>query len=469
MSSPEPTNQMHLAAFVTAGPGRPGGWRHPNSVSDWRSAGYYQRIGRTLERARFDLIFFADILAVPDRYGGSLDPQLRYGALGSLRLDPTPILATIAGATEHLGLAATASTTYLEPFTVARSFATLDHLSGGRAAWNVVTSFQDAEARNFGRAEHIDRARRYDRAEEFLQVTSKLWDSWDDDALVLDRAEPLFADPERVHQLDHKGEWFDVRGPLNVSRPPQGYPVIIQAGSSPTGRDFAARWADVIFCSHASLDSAKDFYAEIKGRAVAHGRQASDIKILPAVTPVVAPTTAEAHHKSRELTDLVPALAGLSTLAYHLDIDLSVFPHDERLPDVDVPGVQGHYHEVREITEKRGLTLREVGKQYGSRYEGDFVGTAEEIADGFEQWFTEGGCDGFTVAAVYQPGAFDEFADAVVPELQRRGLFRTDYTGATLRENLGLARPASGDWTKRAATAPPPRPARTAPTQEANR
>ncbi|WP_246868651.1 LLM class flavin-dependent oxidoreductase [Saccharopolyspora sp. ASAGF58] len=449
MSSPE--QQMHLAAFVTAGPGRPGGWRHPNSVSDWRSAKYYQRIGRTLERAKFDLIFFADILSVPYRYGDSLDPQLRYGALGSMRLDPTPVLGALAGATEHLGLAATVSTTYVEPFTVARSFATLDHLSSGRAAWNIVTSFQDAEARNFGKDTHLDRTRRYQRAEEFLQVTAKLWDSWDDDALVLDPAAPMFADPERVHRVDHHGEWFNVQGPLNVARPPQGYPVLIQAGASPSGRNFAARWADVIFCSHASIDAAKDFYADIKGRAAAHGRDPRQIKILPAITPVVAETAEAAREKSQQLSDLVVPEAGLSTLSYHLDIDLAPFPHDEVLPEMQVPGVQGHYQEVRELTEKHGMTLRELGKQYGGTHEGDFIGTGSEVADALEQWFTEDACDGFTVSGIYQPGAFDEFGDEVVPHLQKRGLFRTEYTGSTLRENLGLDRPASGDWHQRAA------------------
>ncbi|RKN07397.1 LLM class flavin-dependent oxidoreductase [Streptomyces radicis] len=451
MPSPDRDDQLHLAAFVTAGPGRPGGWRHPASVSDWRSAAYYRRIGRTLERARFDLVFFADILAVPDRYGGSPDPQLRHGALGSMRLDPTPVLGVLAGATEHLGLAATVSTTYAEPYSVARSFATLDHLSGGRAAWNVVTSFQDAEARNFGRETHIDRASRYLRAEEFVRVTAELWDSWDDDALVLDRDAPLFADPARVHRVDHHGAWFDVQGPLNVARPPQGYPVLIQAGASPAGRDFASRWADVIFCSHASLESARDFYADIKGRAAAHGRDPREIKILPAITPIVADTTEAARAKSAELADLVVPEAGLSTLSYHLDIDLAPFPHDERLPDVDVPGVQGHYQEVRELTEKHGMTLRQLGRRYGGTHEGDFVGTPREVADGLEEWFTGGACDGFTVTAVYQPGAFDEFGEGVVPELQRRGLFRTDYEGTTLRDHLGLARPTAGEWRRRAA------------------
>ena len=260
----------------------------------------------------------------------------------------------------------------------------------------------------------------------------------------------MFTDPERVHAIDHDGEFFSVRGPLNVPRPPQGYPVLIQAGASAKGKDFAARWSDVIFCSHASLESARAFYTEIRERAAAHGRDPGQIKILPSITPIIGTTTENARRLRDELYDLVPPLGGLSTLAYHLDVDLSTFPLDERLPEVEVPGVEGHYREVREITERDGLTLRELGKQYGGRVEGGFVGTAAEVADGLAEWFTGGACDGFTVQAPYQPGGFEEFTRQVVPELQRRGLFRTEYEGRTLRENLGLARPDAGEWAHRA-------------------
>ena len=448
------TSQMHLAAFVTAGPGRPGGWRHPASVPGWLSAEYYQNIARTLEDGRFDLAFFADILSVPDRFGSSTDSQLRNGALGSMRLDPLHVLSAMGAVTRHLGLAATVSTTYAQPFTVARSFASLDHLTSGRAAWNVVTSFQESEARNFNRDEQFPREKRYERADEFLEVAAKLWDSWDDDALVLDTAEPLFAEPAKVNAIDHKGEWFTVQGPLNVPRPPQGYPVVIQAGASAKGKDFAARWSDVIFCSHASLESAQDFYREIKERAAAHGRDPEQVKILPSIAPVVGATTDIAQQTADLLFDLVPPLGGLSTLAYHLDVDLSTFPLDERLPDVEVPGVEGHYREVREITEREGLTLRELGKQYGGRVEGGFIGTATDVADGLEQWFTEGACDGFMVQAPYQPGGFEDFTRQVVPELQKRGLFRTEYEGATLRDNLGLDRASTGEWANRIPVSP---------------
>ena len=435
------SQQFHLAAFITAGPGRPGGWRLPSSENGWLDISYYEKIARTLEQGRFDMAFYADILAVPDRYEGSLDSQLRYGALGSLRLDPLLVLQAMAGATRHLGLAATRSTSYYQPFEIARSFATLDHLSGGRAAWNIVTSFQEAEARNFSRDEQIPRHKRYDRADEFLEVVTRLWDSWEDEALVLDRAGPLFADPAKVHRIDHEGEWFKVRGPLNVPRPPQGHPVLVQAGASDRGREFAARWADVIFVSHDSLDSAKGFYKDMKARVRAAGRDPDSLKILPAVTPVVADTATLAREKAQVLHDLVDPRAGLSTLSYHLDVDLGAYDLDASLPDINVPGVQGHYQEVREATDRDGLTLRDLGKRYGSRYEGGLIGDPVEVADGLEAWFREGACDGFMVSAPYQPGGFEDFVRLVVPELQRRGLFRTEYSGASLRENLGLARP----------------------------
>lgn len=438
--------QLHLAAFVTAGPGRPGGWRYPASESGWLDVGYYQTIARTLEQGLFDMAFFADILAVPDRYQGSLDSQLRYGALGALRLDPLVVLTAMAAVTRRLGLAATRSTSYYQPFEIARSLATLDHLSAGRSAWNVVTSFQDAEAHNFSNNGQVPRHRRYDRADEFLEVVHQLWDSWEDGALQLDRETPLFADPQKVHQIDHKGEWFRVRGPLNVPRPPQGYPVIVQAGASDRGRDFAAQWADVIFVSHDSFDSAKAFYKEMKDRVKQKGRDPASLKILPAATPLLGETHALAQEKARVLRDLVEPVAGLSTLSYHLDVDLGQYPLDAALPDIDVPGVKGHYDEVREATDRDQLTLKELGRRYGSRYEGDFVGTATQVVDGLEHWFREGAADGFMVAAPHQPGGFEEFVRLAVPELQRRGLFRSHYGGQTLRDHLGLQRPAAGGW-----------------------
>jgi FMN-dependent oxidoreductase (nitrilotriacetate monooxygenase family) len=437
---------MHLAAFVSAGPvsGSHGGWRHPAADRDMISLGYYTRLARTLEDGCFDFVFLADILAVPDRLHDSLDSQLRYGALGALRLDPMIVLAAMCGATRHVGLACTVSTTYFQPFTVARAMATLDHLSGGRAAWNIVTSFQDAEARNFGLNQQFGREERYDRADEFLEVTCKLWDSWGDDALVRDPAAPLFADPAKVRRVDHDGRWFKVRGPLNVSRSPQGRPVFLQAGASDRGRDFAARWAEVVFVTHPAPEPAAAFRRDLRARAERFGRNPDDIKVLPGIVPVVAETRTMAEERRALLESLAHPEAGLSTLSYHLDIDLSQFPQDEMLPEIDVPGVQGHYREVAELTRRSGIPLRELGRRYGAgRTSTGFTGSASDVVDHMETWLTAEACDGFMIQVPYMPGGLDDFARLAVPELQRRGLFRKQYSGATLRDHLGLARPAA--------------------------
>lgn len=438
-------DQLHLAAFALAGPvsGNHGGWRHPEANSDILSADYYANLGRILEAGKFDLLFLADILAVPQRFENSLDSQLRYGALGALRLDPMVVLSIVAGATRHLGLASTISTSYFEPFAVARSLATLDHLSAGRAAWNIVTSFQQAEAANFGRTDQLSREERYDRADEFVQVACELWDSWKDGAVVRDKAAPMFADPEKVSPINHQGRWFNVQGPLNVSRPPQGRPVFIQAGASGRGRDFAAKWADVIFVNHSSLESAVAFYKEMKERAAGHGRDPASLKILPGIVPIVGATATIAEETDKLLSSLALSQAGLSTLSYHLDIDLSQFPQDEILPDMDVPGVQGHYKEVAELTRKNGLTLAELGKRYGIGTLRDFIGTAESVTDKLEEWFRAKACDGFMIQAPYVPGGLEDFVRLVVPELQRRGLFRKEYEGSTLRDHLGIQRPSA--------------------------
>ncbi len=435
--------EMNLAAFVVAGPvsGHHGGWRYPTADRNLLSLDYYRDIGRILEDGRFDLIFFADILAIPSRYQDSLESQLRYGALGALRLDPMIVLAAMAASTKYLGLACTISTSYFHPFAVARAMATLDHLSGGRAAWNIVTSFQQAEANNFGLTDQLSRDERYDRADEFLDVTCKLWDSWGDDALVLDVERPEFADPDLVKRIDHKGKWFDVQGPLNVSRSPQGRPVFIQAGASDRGRDFAARWAEIIFVTHGSINSAKAFYREMKARAVKAGRDPSQLKILPGMVPIVGETSAIADDKRKLIDDLADPQAGLSTLSYHLDIDLAQFPQDEVLPSLDVPGVQGHYKEVSELTRRHGLTLAQTGKRYGIGPLREFCGTGTHLADTMEEWFAAEACDGFMVQMPYIPGGVEDFVRLVIPELQKRGLFRHDYRGRTLRDHLGLVRP----------------------------
>ncbi|MFT4044319.1 MAG: LLM class flavin-dependent oxidoreductase [Gordonia sp. (in: high G+C Gram-positive bacteria)] len=433
---------------MNAGPHGVGHWKHPASDNTWFRPDFYLNVARILEEARFDLIFFADSLAVPRSFGGTPDTNIRYG-VGVPRLDPIPVISLLVAATEHIGLAATSSTGFQQPYNIARQFSTLDHLSGGRVGWNVVTSFQDAEARNFGADKLAGRSERYRRADEFIQVVARLWDTWDEDAVILDSESGIFADPGKVHELGFHGDYYGVEGPLAIPRSPQGYPVIVQAGSSHEGKDFAARWADVIFTSHVSLESAQDFYADVKTRAARYGRSPDDVKILPSVTPIVAHTHSDAIRLKTELDALVPAEAGLARLAYHLDADLTKYDLDKPLPELDVQGVNGHYREVVEITRREGFTLRELGRWYGSRNEGDLVGTPEVIADRMEQWFLGYAADGFTVSATHTPGAFAEFTDLVLPELRRRGLARTDYTGQTLRENLGVPRPAPGEWAAR--------------------
>lgn len=412
--------RMHLAAFMNAGPQGTAGWRHPQAATDFLSARYYTDIARTLEAAMFDLAFIPDSLAVPRSLGATFDPAVRWGA-GTPRLDPLPVITLMAAVTRHLGLAATVSTGYNQPYNLARSFATVDHLSGGRAGWNVVTSFQDAEAQNFGEAKLPARDSRYARAEEFLAATTRLWDSWADDALVVDKPSGLFGHPDRVESVNYEGEFFRVQGPLGVPRPPQGYPVIIQAGASPTGRDFAAR----------------------------HGRDPEQLKILTAATPVVGRTHAEALEKHHGFEELVVPEAGLSRLAYHVNVDLNQYDLDGPLPSLAEVGVEGHYREVVEFAEREHLTVRQIGKWYGARTEGDMIGSASEIADRMEQWMERGAADGFMIQATHLPAAFEDFAAHVVPELQRRGHVRTQYEGSTLREHLGLKRPARGEWRQR--------------------
>ncbi|WP_205962879.1 NtaA/DmoA family FMN-dependent monooxygenase [Pararobbsia silviterrae] len=304
------TGQMHLAAFMNAGAQGTIGWRHPDAADNFLSAEYYTHIARVLEAACFDMAFIPDALAMPRSLGGNFDPAVRWGS-GTPRLDPLPALAIMAAVTRHLGLAATVSTGYHQPFTLARTFSTLDHLTHGRAAWNVVTSFQDAEAQNFGEDKLPPRDVRYAKAEEFMEATTRLWDSWADDALVMDKASGVFGHPERVRATDYKGEFFKVQGPLGVPRSPQGYPVIVQAGASPAGRDFASRWADVIFCSHESFESAQAFYADMKQRAAAHGRDPDQLKVIVAATTVIGATHDEAIAKHNAYAALVTPEAGL--------------------------------------------------------------------------------------------------------------------------------------------------------------
>ena len=441
--------KLHLAAFMNAGPMGTTGWRHKDADPGFLGANYYRNAARILEKACFDLAFIPDALSMPRSLGGSFRPAVEWGS-GTPRLDPMTILGVMAGVTEHLGLAATLSTGYHEPYNLARSLATLDHVTEGRAGWNIVTSFQDAEAQNFGQDKLPPREERYARAEEVLEATTQLWDSWDDDVIFQDKESGYFGHPDKVRSVDYKGKYVSTQGPLSVPRPPQGYPLLIQAGASPRGRDFAARWADVIFSSNESLESAIAFRKDIRARAAKFGRDPDQIKLMCAATVVVADTDSEAQAKHEAFAELVHPLAGLSRLAYHVNVDLTKYDLDGPLPDLEEVGVQGHYEEVVEFARRTNKTVREIGRWYGARTEGNMIGSPTTIANEMERWMAEGAADGFMVQAAYLPGSFEEFASMVVPELQRRGLHRTEYEGKTARENLGLLRPARDEWKNRA-------------------
>ncbi|HVN51850.1 MAG TPA: LLM class flavin-dependent oxidoreductase [Acidimicrobiales bacterium] len=439
--------QMSLVGFMQAGNATvyAGSWRHPATELGFLDGRYYQKLGRILEEGCFDMMFFDDRLAMPGIYGGSVADAVRLGAR-PVKLDLSIVLGLIAGATEHIGLGATYSTTYYSPFHVARTFATLDHLSGGRAAWNVVTSVNDSEAQNYGLDQHLEHDARYDRADEFLEVTTGLWDTWDDDALVLDRVGGTFADPTKVHELDHDGEWFHVRGPLTVPRSPQGRPVLLQAGSSGRGRDFAARWAELIFSGDPDVDIARAHYQDQKARVVEAGRDAASVKMLPMVYTVVGESRAHAEEREQVfLHDLVDPQASLTLLSELMNHDFSDMALDDPITDdliESVSGIRGLVQNIRQHIGGDTVTLADLAGHRATLLQGPrFVGTGAEVADQMEEWFDGGACDGFVIAATHTPGAYEDVARLVVPELQRRGVFRDRYTGDTLRDTLGLARP----------------------------
>ncbi len=446
MSTSEPQRQMTLVGFMQAGNVTvySGSWRYPSADLSFLELEYYLRVARTLEQGKFDLVFFDDRLAMPGVYGDSVAEAVRYGAR-PIKLDLTAILGGIIGATSRIGVGATYSTTYYSPFHVARTFATLDHLSGGRAAWNVVTSVNDSEAQNFGVNQHLAHDERYDRAEEFLEAVSALWDSWEDDALTMDQETGLFADPDKVHEVDHHGKWFDVRGPLTVPRTPQGRPTLLQAGQSGRGREFAAQWADLLFTAAPGIDVAQQHYREQRAQIAAAGRDPSEVKILPMAYVVVGETEAIAAEKEQLfLHRYVHPMASLTLLSEVLNYDFSGHDLDDVItPDIidSSSGIRGLALSVRRHLGREDITLRDLAAHRATLLQGPrFVGTAEQVADQMQEWFLGEACDGFVVAATHLPGAFEDFVRLVVPVLQRRGLFRTEYEGRTLRDHLGLPR-----------------------------
>lgn len=452
------SRQMTLIAFLQAQncSNYVGSWRHPAAATDFLSPEYYRRIARTLEDGLFDMAFFDDRLAMPDIYGDDHRATVEHG-VRAVKLDPTVILTVMAMATSKLGLGATYSTTYYEPYHVARHFATLDLMSRGRVAWNIVTSLNDSEAANFGRMEHLEHDLRYDRADEFMEVVMGHWDTWADDALIGDRANGRFADPAKVQRLDYQGDYFRSRGPLTVPRSQQGHPVLLQAGQSGRGRAFAARWAELVFAAYSNLAVGRKQYADLKASIAEAGRDPAAVKIAPAVKIVVGETESVAKEKYALLESLARPIDGLTLLCEVLNVDFSKRPLDAPFTDEQLAAMSWHGLRDRVITAsgKRNPSVHDfvVFSGRGTLNEGPtFVGTPTQIADEMEAWF-DSACDGFVISAPLVPGTYEDFVRLVVPELQRRKLFRTAYTGSTLRDHLGVARPQAGQWRKLAAAA----------------
>ncbi|WP_069865897.1 LLM class flavin-dependent oxidoreductase [Pseudomonas citronellolis] len=430
--------QLKLGAFMRPVSIHTGAWRYPGAYRDANfNFEHLKRFAQTLERGRFDAFFMADHLALLKM---PLEALKRSHTATSF--EPFTLLSALSQVTERIGLVATASTSFEEPFHVARRFASLDHLSGGRAGWNIVTTSNPDAALNFGLDEHLEHDRRYQRAREFYDVVTGLWDSWADDAFVRDAQSGEYFDPQRLRRLDHQGEFFRVRGPLHIARPPQGWPVIVQAGASEAGRQLAAETAEVIFAAHGSLADGQAFYADVKQRMDRLGRPREHLKILPGVLVVVGDTLEEARAIRAKLDSLVHYESAIASLSIALGHDVSGLDPERPLPSIPQTNASHTSRErVLQLAEREGLNVRQLAQRVGGYAGLAFVGTAQSIADEMQEWLESQGSDGFNVMFPWLPGGLDAFVEKVVPELQRRGIFRHEYEGITLREHLGLPRP----------------------------
>jgi alkanesulfonate monooxygenase len=433
--------QLHLGAFMRPASIHTGAWRYPGAWPDMNfNLPNMIRSIKKLEQGKFDAYFMADHMAVLNM---SVDALKRSHTTTSF--EPFTLLAALSQHTEHIGLVATGSTTFDAPYHIARRFASLDHLSGGRAGWNIVTTSNPDAALNFGLDEHMEHGERYRRAREFYDVVTGLWDSWADDAFVRDVDSGIYVDPEKMHVLGHKGEYLSVRGPLNIARPIQGWPVIVQAGASEAGKQLAAETAEAVFTGQANLETGRKFYADVKGRMQKLGRNRDHMKILPGCFVVVGDTVEEARKKRAKLDSLVHYANAIGSLSIALGHDASKYDPDKPLPD-DLPesnaSKSGRERAIA-LAKSENLTVRELAQRLGGHAGLAMIGTPKTIADEMEEWLVTEGSDGFTVQFPYLPGGLDDFVDKVIPELQRRGIFRREYEGKTLRENLGLPRPAN--------------------------
>lgn len=430
--------QLKLGAFMRPVSLHTGAWRYPGA---WPDANFnfrhLKRMAQRLEEAAFDAFFMADHLAVLNMPADALK---RSHTVTSF--EPFTLLSALAAVTERIGLVATASTTFDAPYHVARRFASLDHLSEGRAGWNVVTTSNPEAALNFGLEEHVEHGDRYRRAREFVDVVTGLWDSFADDAFVRNVEAGVYVDPSRMRTLGHKGEFLSVRGPLNIARPPQGWPVIVQAGASEPGRQLAAETAEVVFAAPRRLAEAQEFYKDVKGRMAAVGRDPDHLKILPGAFIVLGDSVEEARERRARLDALVHVDSAFGSLSTMLGHDVSGFDPDGPLPDLPATNASRSSQErIVAFARRENLSIRQIAQRVGGYSGLAFVGTAQTIADGMQEWLEAEGCDGFNVMFPYLPQGLDDVVDRVVPELRRRGIFRAAYEGRTLRDHLGLPRP----------------------------
>ncbi len=432
--------QLKLGAFMRPLSIHTAAWRYPGGTPDGNfNWPFIRRLAQKLEAGKFDAFFMADHLAVLNM---PIDGLKRSATVTSF--DPLTLLPALAAVTDRIGLIATGSTTYNEPYHIARKFASLDHISSGRAGWNVVTSGNPTEAYNFGRDEHLEHGTRYRRAREFFDVVTGLWDSWADDAFIRDVENGIYFDPEKLRVLNHQGEFLKVRGPLNIARPVQGWPVIVQAGASDAGRQLAAETAEVIFGAANNLADGKRFYADVKGRMDALGRPRDDLKVLPGAFVVVGDTIEEARAKRAHLDSLVHYDSAIASLSSQLGVDASKFDPDGPLPEIpETNGSRSGRERLVEAAARNNFTVRQLAQRVGGFGGLAFVGTPQTIADEMEHWLAEEASDGFNVMFPFLPAGLDDFIDSVVPELQRRSLFRREYQGTTLRDHLGLRRPSN--------------------------
>ncbi|MBP2079552.1 LLM class flavin-dependent oxidoreductase [Oceanobacillus polygoni] len=433
-------DHMHLGSFFTTYLGHHlAAWRYPETkTEEVLDLSLYKEVAELSEKGKFDMLFIADVLAHNEE-------DIEYTP--QIRLEGPTLMAALTAVTNKIGLASTLSTTYHHPYNVAREFSTQDHLSGGRTAWNIVTSAHDNEAQNYGKSQHLDHSLRYERCEEFVQVTKELWNSWEDDTLLFDREKGKFLDGSKISPIHFEGNYYNVRGPLNIPRSPQGNPVLISAGASPRGQEFAAKVADVFFTiASSTVEEGKAFYIEMKQKVKSYGRDPNQFKIMPGVVPFVGQTQKEAEEKLEHFQELILPELGIGMLSRYLGIDLIEHSPDTLLPEVpsldQYNGEKGRFKILSELSRKENLTIRQIARLF-ARGQGHLfvVGSGDQVADKLSEWFLGEACDGFNVKIPYLPGGVSDFVDYVTLELQNRGLFRTDYEGTTLRDHLGLEYP----------------------------